>query len=353
MASGRSQGVKNVTPQPAQDSALAEKKEQALQVARSDPWMADVVAGLNKPDREQQLLTLLGSHGAVERFKVVALHSIVHDDKLRPCDPLSIVEAIREAAVLGLEIYGPLGESWVLPAGQVARLQIGYRGYIKLMRESEQIDFIDSQVVYMNDQFAVELGSAPRIVHVPLLFGEKNDNGDLLAERGGYRGAYAWLQLRGTPHPMIEWMPLPDIEQVRKASPSVKAGRRSPWDDWYAEMMRKSPMRRLAKRAPLSKRAQDALVYETETDELEAKVYAPITQAPTARSAAVAALPERFRPEGATEALQATRTDEGAEDPRTVENGPQGTSEAAVGDPAEDIGDEEMERLLRDVGGEG
>ena len=313
--------TKNVTPPAAQEQALAEKKENALQVAQRDPWAADIVTGLNKPDRTQQLLALLGTPGAVERFKVVALHSIVHDDKLRGCDPISIVEAIREAAVLGLEVYGPLGESWVLPAGQVARLQIGYRGYLKLMRESEQIAFIDAQVVYMNDVFDVEFGTAPRIIHKPLLFGEKDKaTGDLLADRGGYRGAYAWLQLKGTPHPLIEWMPLVDIEQVRKASPSVKAGRKSPWDDWYAEMMRKSPTRRLAKRAPLSKKAQDALSYEIETDELEAKLYAPQPQqVASARSAAVAALPERFRAAG-----------EGEEDPREVQqpNQPAATPEA-------------------------
>lgn len=335
--------MKNVTP----DKEVAEQQQAVAVVAQRDPWMAEVVAGLDKPDRYDQLVSLLGSKGAVDRFKVVALHSIVHEDKLRPCSPMSIVEAIREAAVLGLEVYGPLGESWILPAGAVARLQIGYRGYLKLIRESSQVEFMDAQVVYMNDTFDVEFGTAPRIIHRPLLFGERDkQTGDLLADRGGYRGAYAWAQLRGTNHPMIEWMPLLDVEQIRKASPSVKSGRKSPWDDWYGEMMRKSPIRRLAKRLPLSEKAERALAYESVTDEIEAKVYeAPKAQLP-GRAAALAAVEQRFGGNPPPELQQgAAEPGAGAGEANEPIAAPVGSEEAA--------GDLEQLIAATELGGEG
>lgn len=329
--------MKNVTP----EKEIAGQKEAVVAVARTDPWMADVVAGLDKPERMDQLVSLLGSRGAVERFKVVALHSIVHDDKLRPCSAMSIVESIREAAVLGLEVYGPLGESWILPAGQVARLQIGYRGYLKLIRQSEQVEFFDAQVVYMNDTFDVEFGTSPRIIHKPLLFGEKDEKGTPITTRGGYRGAYAWAQLRGTNHPMIEWMPLVDIEQVRKASPSVQRGRKSPWDDWFAEMARKSPIRRLAKRLPLSEKAARALAYEAETDDIEVKVVQqPAAQLP-GRAAALAAVQQRL---GTGEA-----------EPDATPGLPAAPEASEAVEQPERIEDDEMERLIREteLGGEG
>jgi phage RecT family recombinase len=264
-------------------------------VAQRDPWMAEVVAQLDHPTRLQQLRSLLGSDAAVERFKTVALHSVVHDQPLRNVEPMSIVEAVREAAVLQLDVYGPLGEAWILPYGKTARLSIGYRGLLKLIRRSNQVSFIDAQIVYMQDEFDVEFGTAPRIVHRPLMFGERDaETGAYLADRGSYRGAYAWAQLAGAPFPLIEWMPLADIEQVRKASPGVKAGRKTPWDDWYSEMARKSPLRRLSKRLPLDPVAAQALAYESETDEMEHSTQ-PATPARSSASRALAALPAGYR----------------------------------------------------------
>lgn len=279
---------------------MTDNNETAVAVAEpesKDTWASSVFAGLNREDRVQQLTSLLGSSAAAERFKTVALHSVIHNDGLRDCDPLSVIEAVREAAVLGLEPTGVLGEAWILPYRGVARLQVGYRGYLKLIRQSEQVPFVDAQLVYMNDTFDVEFGTHPLITHKPLLFGERNvETGELEQDRGNIRGAYAWAQLEGTSIPLIEWMPLVDIEQTRKASPAVRANRKTPWDDWYGEMARKAPVRRLAKRLPLNTQAARALAYEEESDEVERKVYsAAATTAPAspARSAAVAALGAR------------------------------------------------------------
>jgi recombination protein RecT len=258
-----------------------------------DEWVGTVVSGLNREDRTRQLLSLLGSDEAVERFKTVALHAIVHDTKLREADPLSVIEAVREAATLSLEPTGVLGEAWILPYKGTARLSVGYRGYLKLIRRSRAVSFVDTQIVYMNDRFDIQFGTDPRIVHVPLLYGERGEDGALLSDRGSYRGAYAWAELVGTPRPMIEWMTLEDIEQVRKASPSVIAGRSSPWDNWYGEMARKSPIRRLAKRLPLDPVAERALAVDDETADAEAEALRPAGPALTGRAGARAARDQR------------------------------------------------------------
>lgn len=332
-----------------------------------DRWASTVFAGLNREDRVNQLISLLGSSEAAERFKTVALHTVIHNDGLRDCDPLSVIEAVREAAVLGLEPTGVLGEAWILPYRGVARLQVGYRGYLKLIRQSQQVPFVDAQLVYMNDTFDVEFGTHPRIVHKPLLFGERSkETGELAQDRGNIRGAYAWAQLAGTDVPLIEWMPLVDIEQTRKASPAVRANRKTPWDDWYGEMARKAPVRRLAKRLPLNTQAARALAYEEESDKVEQQAYAVQSAAPAAspaKSAAVAALGARGfghqdEPAEGNFAVVDTPEPEPQPEPATVtapeaagppEQSTEPTAEAAV-QPDDDL-DDLISRM--DLGGEG
>jgi phage RecT family recombinase len=207
----------------------------------------DVVKSLEK--RNDQFLDLLGKDN-VARWKAVALHALAQNKNvLRDCTALSIVEAIRESAALGLSPTGLLGEGWILPYKDQARFMPGYRGYLKLLRNSGQIRIADAQIVYMEDDFAVQLGTDPKIHHVPILYGEKNEAGDYLADRGDFRGAYAWVRLTSG-ETMIEWMTFDDLMKVRAHSPSANRGE-GPWITDPGEMMRKTPIRRIVKRLPL------------------------------------------------------------------------------------------------------
>ena len=324
-----------------------------------DKWAEAVVVGISRDDRMEQLRNLLGSHEAAERFKTVALHAIVHDNALRECDPMSVIEAVREAAVLGLEPTGVLGEAWILPYRNIARLQVGYRGYLKLIRQSDKVPFLDAQLVYMNDHFDLDLGTSPKVEHRPLLYGERDpETNELLADRGNYRGAYAWAQLEGAYHPLIEWMTIADIEQVRKASPSVRAGRRSPWDDWYGEMARIRPIRRLAKRLPLSTQAARALAYEEESDKVEQAVYQqPANVQLPAKQAALSALAERFpeqAPEPATAPQEPTADMQPTEEVSSSPAPEQPATEPVQGRIEDEKGDDDLEELIQrmELGGE-
>jgi recombination protein RecT len=340
----------------------------AVAVQEQDRWAGAIVSGLSRADRMEQLYNLLGSHEAAERFKTVALHSVIHDNGLRDCDPMSVIEAVREAAVLGLEPTGVLGEAWILPYRSVARLQVGYRGYLKLIRQSRQVPFVDAQLVYMNDTFDVEFGTNPHIVHKPILFGERDpESGELVQDRGNIRGAYAWAQLEGTDVPLLEWMPLVDIEQTRKASPAVRAKRPTPWDNWYGEMARKAPIRRLAKRLPLNTRAAQALAYEEESEKVEQQVYAaaPVPALTPAKAAAVAALEARGFGHDDEERKPLTVVHEQAEEPAQEQPQPEPQAEPKAVTPAkknsppdapvEPKADDELEELISrmDLGGEG
>lgn len=220
--------------------------------------LAEVVNGLNRPDRRQQLKSVLGSDSAVDRFITVSLHSLGGNRELvERCTPASIMEAIRESAVLDLEPTGILGEAWLVKHGNRAILRVGYRGYLKLIRRSGHVQAVDCQLVYDNDKFAVELGTNSHITHLPTLE----------TERGNYRGAYAWARLKSG-ELIVEWMTFADIEAVKAVSETGKRGF-GPWADWWGEMARKTVLRRLAKRLPLTAHAEAAVAVDEQADDIE------------------------------------------------------------------------------------
>lgn len=215
------------------------------------PIVAQVRAELDA--REGQIEALLGRDIPVERFLTVALHAVNSNRDIARCTALSIVEAIREAAALRLEPTGLLGDAYLVRYGDKARLMPGYRGLMKLARRTGDVDSIDAQVVYANDpQFEIRLGSNPEVVHVPSL----ND-------RGGFVGAYAYARLR-TGELVVEWMSNADLEKIRRSSRASDDG---PWKTWPEEMYRKSALRRLMKRLPLTTEAQQALALESEAEQ--------------------------------------------------------------------------------------
>lgn len=221
--------------------------------------LSGVVAELRRPDRIEQLRSLLGSDKAVERFITVALQSISgNNDLLEKVTAASLIDAIREAAALDLEPTGILGEAWIVRHGNKAVLRVGWRGFLKMIRRDPDMRMVDCQLVYENDYFNIQLGTQPLIEHIPT-----QD-----VERGNYKGAYAWAKTRNSDL-YIEWMTTADIEEVKKRSQS---GDRGPWKDWWGEMARKSVVRRLAKRLPLHSIAQNVLAADERADDSETEV---------------------------------------------------------------------------------
>lgn len=54
------------------------------------------------------------------------------DTNLQKCDPMSVVSAAMVAATLDLPVDKNLGYAWVVPYGNKAQFQLGYKGYVQL-----------------------------------------------------------------------------------------------------------------------------------------------------------------------------------------------------------------------------
>lgn len=263
---------------------------QETAVAVFDPTAAGKKLRREVEDRRPQLAALLGvdqddarGKAMLDRFVTVALHAATSNRDLLECTPESLVESIRQSAILGLEPTGALGEGAIVRYNvsheeerevgsgnkrrtitvkvsvPTAQFQPMYRGLMKLARRSSQVRAIDANVVYEGDLFEIEQGTEPRIRHVPWpMSGE--------ADRGSPRGAYAFARMTND-ELLVEWMTYADIEAVRKSS---RASANGPWVSFWAEMARKSVIRRLMKRLPLESLAEHALRIETEAESLTA-----------------------------------------------------------------------------------
>ena len=188
----------------------------------------------------------LPKHLTPDRIMKVALTAINKTPKLLECSRESLLMSIMQAAELGLEPGGALGEGYLVPYGNQCQFIPGYRGLISLARRSGQIISIEAHVVNEKDEFDCGLGLDPFLKHTPAW--EEEDPGKL-------RFVYAVAKLKDG-GVQFEVMSRAQIEGIRAKS---KAGRSGPWVDHFDEMARKTVVRRLFKYLPVSVELASAL----------------------------------------------------------------------------------------------
>jgi recombination protein RecT len=226
------------------------------------------------------IAAVLPKHLTPERLLKVALSATSRNPALLACTPQSILLAVMQASELGLEIGGLLGDAYFVPFKEQAQLIVGYRGMIKLARQSGEIKVLEAHVVREGDTFELEYGLEPRLVHKPAMSGEL---GKVIA-------VYAIARFKDGGY-QVDVMTLAEIEAIRLRSKAVNDG---PWNTDYAEMARKTVVRRLCKYLPLSPELAKALEHEAAIDE---NVPSPIidvelfentpTEAPATRAVAL------------------------------------------------------------------
>ncbi len=149
----------------------------------------------------------------------------------------SVLIAAMQAAAVGLEPNTPTQEAWILPrkekGKQLAELQIGYRGYLKLARRSGQIKTVYANVVRDGDEFDWYYGlEADHLEHKPAP-----------ANTGALTHAYAVVRYTNGGYNFVV-LDATEVEQRRAMSRSAKSDY-SPWNKWEAAMWRKSAIRAL------------------------------------------------------------------------------------------------------------
>jgi recombination protein RecT len=213
---------------------------------RTDP-VAVFRQTLDKYDSD--LRAALPDHISLDKFKRVARTAVNNNpDLLSKADRASLFGAIVRLAQDGLLPDGR--EAAIVMFGNKAQAMPMIAGVLKKVRQSGDVAKVSAQVVYEKDEFVWHLGFDEDVTHNPP---------PLDQPRGKAIGAYATAVLKDGSR-LLEVMNFDEIEQVRKVS---RAAGNGPWVQWWGEMARKTVMRRLSKRLPMSTDIED----EFERDE--------------------------------------------------------------------------------------
>ena len=204
----------------------------------------------------------LPSNVSPDAFRNAAVVAVQDNPKILACEKTSVFKAIRTLAAAGLVPDGreaalvPFktkeGDRWIDKCQAMPMVF----GLMKMVRRSGTVSDIRSHIVYQREvdegRFSYVVGDREELEHRPILFG---DRGDPVA-------AYSIARLKdGTL--VREFMTAQEIDVVRRASSAQRVYRKGEaprvsdepigiWKEWWAEMWRKTLIRRICKRLDMS-----------------------------------------------------------------------------------------------------
>ena len=194
-----------------------------------------------------------------EKFIRVVMTAVQQNPKLLE-NRAALYGAAIKCATDGLLPDGK--EAALVPFGATIQYMPMVAGILKKVRNSGELSSLSPHVVYSNDRFAYwidEVGE--HLKHEPQLTGSRGELTHVYAiARTKDGGVY------------IEVMNREQVEQVRAVS---KAKNDGPWVTWYDEQARKTVIRRLSKRLPMSTDLEQVITRDDELYDLNASPAKP------------------------------------------------------------------------------
>lgn len=222
----------------------------------------------------KSIMAALPSHMKPERLARIVMTTVQKNPKLLECTQESFLGCVLSCAALGLEPDGLMGQAYLIPFKDyrnkrtICTLIPGYKGLIKLARQSGEVSTIDAHEVRIGDQFDYRYGSDPFLRHQPaecpivdvhIKKGEANSPTvkapDPDWRPGEITHFYAITKLRdGTTQFVV--MPRWEVDEIRDGSQNYQSAKKfnsdTPWETDYPEMGKKTAIRRLSKMIPAS-----------------------------------------------------------------------------------------------------
>lgn len=208
---------------------------------------------------EDEIRKVLPPHVTLEKFARVVQTAVQKEPKLLAANRKSLFAACVVCATDGLIPDGreaALVTYELRDQGLVAAYMPMVGGILKKIRNSGELKSIFPEVVYQNDKFRYwvdDLG--PHIQHEPLIEGD----------RGSVKCTYTIAVTRdgGTYVELINEKQMADIRKMSR-------GKNGPWGGSFAdEMRKKSCIRRLSKRLPMSTDVEQVIQRDDDFYDLE------------------------------------------------------------------------------------
>lgn len=218
--------------------------------------------------------TLLSSLGGVDstyQQYIANVAMLVADTpELQVCSKGSIITAAVQSANLNLMVNKALGHAWLVPyynknkKCKEAQLQIGYKGYVYKFEENGYS--IDCEVVTIEEEeqgcFAEVRGSNPKITFSPMRSVRRTEENISLVYACAMKPGRKPILAVMTKEEVFEVASKVDREGIRKLGRTWQSKDR--YTD-YAEMCKKTAIRRLAKSVPI-KSINELSYWEAERD---------------------------------------------------------------------------------------
>lgn len=188
----------------------------------------------------EQIAKSLPRHLSPDRFARIAITALTRTPKLAECTQESLFKCLLDLSAAGLEPDGR--RAHLIPYGRECTLVIDYKGLVELIRRSGDVVSLRAETVCENDEFE-------------WVNGEVKHRVDWRKPRGEMQAVYAEARMKSG-EVQTATMTLDEVEGIRKRS---KAGNNGPWKTDYAEMAKKTAVRRLSKMLPLSSEIMDTV----------------------------------------------------------------------------------------------
>lgn len=221
-----------------QQGGVIAAKQQQLQKAQEEGKPETIISLISEPAMQMQFARALPKVLSPERFTRIVITAVRNTPKLLGCSKNSFLAAVMQSAQLGLEPNTPLGQAYLIPYGTECQFQIGYKGLIDLAYRSGEVAIIQAQTVYENDEFIYELGLEPKLLHKPLM---KGDRGEAIAY-------YAIFKMKNGGENFAV-MSREDVERFAKAKSKTYSN--GPWQTDFDAMAKKTVLKQVLKYAPI------------------------------------------------------------------------------------------------------
>lgn len=256
-------------------------KERTSAIVRSgslkEAKSSDIVAILSQFEGQiAQALPKAAQDLSAQRIIQIAATIIGGNDKLKECSPSSVVGAVMQAAILGLNPMPSMAEcyfvpfqmsdkvngKWVKRAAPDCQMQIGYKGFVNIYHRGRIIGSVTCGAVAQGDEFSYKLGTGQFLNHVPLE--DVAPNGSNLT--------HSWALARyNNGHEVFVVLTKKRIEELRKRSPMAQFAPEKlsgGWEKDYAAMAMAKVLKQLKRTIPTDSSIDAALA----TDERVVRV---------------------------------------------------------------------------------
>lgn len=268
-----------------------------------------------------QLAQVASKSVDIRRISRIAIMCVHKTPALQGCTVESVFRAVMQAAELGLEPGSALGEAYLVPYGKDCTLIPGYRGLITLARRSGEVQSVTAHCVYEGDDFHYRFGLDAQIDHVPAD-----------TDRDPVKMTHAYCVIKLKDGGLIyDVMTKKEIDAIRKRS---KASNNGPWVSDYAEMARKTVVKRTLKYAPMSVEMSRAIALDTAIETGDTSLLAEFSEFAVSDDEITGALPDS-KTERIKSKLPPVPEDEPVEVPADAETGE--ITEPAATEPEPDF----------------